>query len=321
MKMRQYVQQKRVRLLLCSVILLLLLAALLFADIGIRENGFGFRDDFVMRSIKLPHALAALFCGFAFGVSGSLFQSLLGNPLASPDMIGISDGTSVCAVFSILILKISGPAAAVLAFFGGLLVTFLIYGLSTVNGFTRAKMILIGIGIQVFLKALLSWLLLIASEYQLQTAMRWISGSLNGVQLEQLPAAAAVAVLLLTVILWRGRTFCMLELGDELAAGLGVHLRRTRVLFIACALAGVAVSTSIVGPMGAVAFLSGPIARRLSPFGKHIYLHAGMIGALLLLCADMLGQYAFPVRYPAGILTSIIGVPYLLYVLVRLNKE
>lgn len=149
----------------------------------------------------LPGFCAALRLGFA----GNTFQKLLGNPLASLDIIGITSGASVAAVFGILVLKLNNNTVSWMAAASGLLVSSLIYFLSRGNGFSNARLILTGIGMQAFLNAVISWMLLKASEYDVANALRWLSGSLNGVKLENVPRlamiifAAGLGILLLTV--------------------------------------------------------------------------------------------------------------------------
>ena len=148
---------------------------------------------FTVKTLRLPRMLTAILAGFAFGMAGNTFQQLLGNPLASPDIIGVTSGASVAAVFGILVLKLPTGIVSLLAVISGLLVSCLIYVLSQGGGFSNARLILTGIGMQAFLNAIISWLLLKASEYDVANALRWLSGSLNGVKLsEVLPLAIVV---------------------------------------------------------------------------------------------------------------------------------
>ena len=132
---------------------------------------------FTVKTLRLPRMLTAILAGFAFGMAGNTFQQLLGNPLASPDIIGVTSGASVAAVFGILVLKLPTGIVSLLAVISGLLVSCLIYVLSQGGGFSNARLILTGIGMQAFLNAIISWLLLKASEYDVANALRWLSGS------------------------------------------------------------------------------------------------------------------------------------------------
>ena len=276
---------------------------------------------FTIRTLRLPRMLTAILCGLAFGMAGNTFQQLLGNPLASPDIIGVTSGASVAAVFGILVLKLSGGAVSLMAVFSGLLVSALIYFLSQGSGFSNARLILTGIGMQAFLSAVISWMLLKASEYDVANALRWLSGSLNGVKLENVPRLALVVFGAGGAILLLNRQLSMLQLGEAHAVTLGVNVRRIRLALILLALLLVAFATSVTGPVASVAFLSGPIATRLSGNGKNGMLTSALTGSTLVLASDLIGQFALPSRYPVGVVTGILGAPYLLFLLLQMNDK
>ena len=276
---------------------------------------------FAIKTLRLPRMLAAILCGIAFGMAGNTFQTLLGNPLASPDIIGISSGASVAAVFGILILGLDGTAVSLLAVISGLFVAGFIYLISQGNGFSNGRLILTGIGIQAFLNAILSWLLLKASEYDVASALQWLSGSLNGVRLESIGRLAAVVVICGIAILSLNYHLQILQLGEVYAQVLGMKVHIIRVFLILLSLLMIAFATSVTGPLASVAFLSGPIAAKLSGGGRSNLLTSGLVGAILVLASDFVGQYCLPSRYPAGIITGILGAPYLLFLLLRMNRK
>lgn len=216
---------------------------------------------FTVKTLRLPRMLTAILAGFAFGMAGNTFQQLLGNPLASPDIIGVTSGASVAAVFGILVLKLPTGIVSLLAVISGLLVSCLIYVLSQGGGFSNARLILTGIGMQAFLNAIISWLLLKASEYDVANALRWLSGSLNGVKLSE------------------------------------------------------------VLPLAIVVGAAGPIAARLCGGGRTNMLSSALVGSVLVLASDLIGQFALPSRYPVGVVTGILGAPYLIFLLLRMNKK
>lgn len=275
---------------------------------------------FAIRTIRLPRMLSGLLAGISFGIAGNTFQTMLRNPLASPDIIGVTSGSSVAAVFCILILKLSGATVSVIAVFSGLLVAMLIYGLSSGGNFSGGRLILIGIGIQAMLNAVISFLLLKASEYDVPTAFRWLNGSLNGIQMRNIPALFIAVLIFGTIIFILGRNLKVLELGEQSAITLGLKTDLTRILLILSSVCLIAFATSVTGPISFVAFLAGPIAGRLVGTGTSNALPSGLVGACLVLGADLIGQYAFSTRFPVGIITGIIGAPYLLYLLVRMNR-
>ena len=276
---------------------------------------------FTIRTLRFPRMLTAILCGMAFGLSGNTFQQLLGNPLASPDIIGVTSGASVAAVFGILILKLDYGIVAVMAVFSGLLVSALIYFLSHKNGFSNTRLILTGIGMQAFLNSIISWMLLKASEYDVASALRWLSGSLNGVKMDTVPELAAVVFTAGLGILLLSRHLLILQLGEAHAVTLGIPVSITRLLLILLALVLTAFAASVTGPIASVAFLSGPIAARISGRGRSSMLAASLTGSILILISDLVGQFTLPSRYPVGVITGILGAPYLLFLLLRINHK
>jgi iron complex transport system permease protein len=277
--------------------------------------------SFTVGELRLPRATLGLLAGFAFGVAGVTFQTMLRNPLASPDIIGISSGASAAAVFGIVVLALDETAVSLLALGGALLTAGAIYLLSNRGGFAGTRLILIGIGVAAMLDSVITYVLSKAAAWDLQTAMQWLTGSLNGATWQVvLPLAIACAVLV-PLLLSQGPRLDMLRLGDDTAASLGVSVRRTRVVLIVGAVALLAFATAATGPIAFVAFMAGPIAARMVRPGGSLLLPAGLIGALLVLVADLVGQFAFDTRYPVGVITGVLGAPYLIYLLIRTNRS
>ena len=276
---------------------------------------------FTVKTLRLPRMLTAILAGFAFGMAGNTFQQLLGNPLASPDIIGVTSGASVAAVFGILVLKLPGSVVSLLAVASGLLVSCLIYLLAQGGGFSNARLILTGIGMQAFLNAIVSWLLLKASEYDVASALRWLSGSLNGVKLENVPLLAVVVIAASCMIVLLDKQLAMLQMGESHAVTLGVKSKMVRLALILLSLLLVAFATSVTGPIASVAFLAGPIAARLCGGGRTNMLASALVGSVLVLASDLIGQFALPSRYPVGVVTGILGAPYLIFLLLRMNKK
>jgi len=275
---------------------------------------------FAVGTLRLPRMLSGLLVGMAFGIAGSTFQTMLRNPLASPDIIGISSGSSAAAVFCILVLKLSGTFVSIAAVIAGITVAALIYVLSRGGSFSGGKLILIGIGVQAMLNAVISYLLLKASQYDVPGALIWLSGSLNGVRLSRIPLLFIVVATFGLVIFLLGRHLKILELGEQSAVTLGVRTDLTRLLLILSAVFLIAFATAVTGPVSFVAFLAGPIAARLVGTGAPNELPSGLVGSILVLGADLIGQFAFDTRFPVGIITGILGAPYLLYLLIRMNR-
>ncbi len=276
--------------------------------------------SFAVGQLRLPRGVLAVLSGLSFGMAGAAFQIMLRNPLASPDIIGISSGASAAAVFAIVVLSLKGTAVSLFAIGAGLSVALLVYGLSFRNGVAGTRLILVGIGVSAMLESMVAYVLTQAPEWSLQEALRWLSGSLNGVQLAQaVPLLGALAVFG-GLLLVRSRDLDLLRLGDDTAAALGVRVSQTRVLVIVAAVGLIATATAVTGPIAFVAFLSGPIAARVVGPRQSLLIPAALVGAVLVLGADYAGQFLLPGRYPVGVITGALGAPYLIYLIVRANR-
>ncbi|WP_084701962.1 iron chelate uptake ABC transporter family permease subunit [Cryptosporangium arvum] len=276
--------------------------------------------SFTVGELRLPRAVLAALTGFCFGLGGVTFQTMLRNPLASPDIIGISAGAGTAAVFAIVVLGLSETGVSAFAIVAALVVAVLVYTLSFRDGVAGTRLVLIGIGIASMLNSVTSYLLSQAGQWDLQQATRWLAGSLNNATWAQVVPVAVAIVVLTPVLLLSARGLTLLELGDDAAAALGVRLERTRFLVIVAAVGLIAFATAATGPIAFVAFLAGPIAARLFGAGGTLLLPAGLVGALLVLVADFVGQFAFGTRYPVGVITGVLGAPYLIYLIVRSNR-
>lgn len=276
--------------------------------------------SFTVGRLRLPRTVLAVVAGLCFGLGGVTFQTMLRNPLASPDIIGISTGASAAATFAIIVLGLSSTGVSVFAIVAGLGVAVAVYLLSFRSGVAGTRLILIGIGVAAMLESMTAYFLSKAPQWELQEAMRWLMGSLNGARWESnLPVIIALAVLG-PLLLGQSRNLGTLRLGDDTAAALGVRTERTRILLIVAAVGLIAFATAAAGPIAFVAFLSGPIAARIiGPHGSPL-VPAALVGALLVLLADLLGQYAFGTRYPVGVITGALGAPYLVYLIIRTNR-
>ncbi|MBW6440263.1 iron chelate uptake ABC transporter family permease subunit [Actinoplanes hulinensis] len=276
---------------------------------------------FTVGVLRLPRATMAVLTGFAFGIAGAMFQTMLRNALASPDVIGISTGASAAAVYAIVILKIpSATTVSLLAIVAALATSLAIYLLAYRNGMLGSRLILIGIGVAAMLESVVSYVIIRAASWDLQTAMRWLTGSLNSASWKQVQPLLAAVLLFVPLLLVLARNLEQLRLGNDTAAALGVPVERTRLAAIIAATALIAFATAAAGPIAFVAFLSGPIAARLVGTAGSLLVPAGLVGSLLVLVADLVAQYAFGTRYPVGVITGALGAPYLVFLLIRINR-
>ncbi|MBP3953345.1 FecCD family ABC transporter permease [Bacillus suaedae] len=277
--------------------------------------------SFAVGTIRFPRMVAGVFAGFAFGVSGYVFQTMLRNPLANPNVIGITAGSSAAAVFCIIVLQASNMVVSIASVIGGLVTVIAIFALSRGTSFSIGRLILIGIGIQAMLNAVVSYLLLIGQEHDIPTAMRWLTGSLNGMKMETLYPLIVTVLIFAPIIIALGKRLDMLELGEQAATSLGIHTDKTRLFLVISSVLIIALATASTGPIAFVAFLSGPIAKRLVGVGFSSVIPAGLVGIILVLASDLIGQFAFVTRYPVGVITGILGAPYLIYLLIRMNRK
>ena len=239
--------------------------------------------DFIVRDLRLPVAATALFVGIALGVSGIIFQTLLANPLASPDFVGVSSGASLFAISSIVLFqKTSGlgiPAAALL---GALTSAVLIYVLAWRHGISGYRFILIGIAVSQFMYSIVAYIIARADIYEARQAMTWLVGSIGQAGTTELRTLIVAAVVLVPLALLLDRPMRVLELGDDASKALGARVELTRLALLAISVVLVAFATAVAGPIPFVALIAGPITSRLSaPRGG--LLAAGFAGSVLVL--------------------------------------
>ncbi|MCE8012791.1 FecCD family ABC transporter permease [Billgrantia desiderata] len=274
----------------------------------------------IVHEIRLPRVVLAVLVGACLGVAGLLLQGLVRNPLASPDVIGITGGAALAAVSFLALGGVALGEAWLpwVALSGALSVTLLILALSG-RGVTPARLVLIGIGLAAALGAGTTLVLVLATDTTAMQAYVWLSGSLYAAQWRSVAGLAPWALVGLPLALVLARRLDVLALGDELAAGLGASVRRTQLmlLLLAVALAGAAVA--FAGGLSFVGLLAPHIARRLVA-SRHTGLvpATALIGALIVLLADLLGRVAFQSRdLPAGIFVAGVGAPFFVYLLYR----
>jgi iron complex transport system permease protein len=276
--------------------------------------------SFTVGQLRLPRAVLAILAGLSFGLGGVAFQIMLRNPLASPDIIGISSGAGAAAVFAIIVLAMKGPMVSVFAVVAGLGVALLVYGLSSRNGVAGTRLVLVGIAVSAMLESVISYILSQAPAWNLQEAMRWLTGSVNGMQLAQGVPLLLSLVVFGGLLLSRTKEIEALRLGDDTAAALGVRVSAVRIMIIVGAVGVIASATAVTGPIAFVAFLSGPIAARIVGSSGSLLVPSALIGAVLVLGGDYIGQFLLPGRYPVGVVTGALGAPYLIFLIVRVNR-
>ncbi|GAA1920287.1 FecCD family ABC transporter permease [Streptantibioticus ferralitis] len=279
-------------------------------------------SEFFVLDVRLPRVLTAVLSGAAFGLSGALFQSLIRNPLASPDVIGITSGASAAAVVCVLLLGLDGMAVSFGALAGALVTAALIYLLAWRRGVSGHRLVLVGIGIAAVLSSLISYLMTTTQISDAQRALEWLTGSLDGCGWPHAGTLALCLVLLLPATALPARSLRVLQFGDDTAAGLGVRVEYRRLVLLAVAVALAAVATAAAGPVPFVALVSAPIARGLLRGRGPALTAAALVGAVLMSASDFIGQHLFDsTELPVGVVTGVVGAPYLLLMVTTTNRS
>jgi iron complex transport system permease protein len=285
--------------------------------------------QFIVNELRLPRVAVGLLVGLALGAAGAMTQTLARNPLASPDILGVTDGAAVGAVAVIVLGGTTGALATGLsavgvtaaAFVGALAATVAVYLLAWRGGVDGTRLVLVGIGVGAILSALVSWMLTRARIWDAQAAAVWLTGSINGRGWEQAEPLFWALVVLLPLALAAGRTLRVMQLGDDSAQSLGVRLQRAQLAVLVIAVALTAFAVSAAGPIEFVAFVVPQIALRLAGASRPPILASAIYGALLVVSADLVARVVLPVELPVGIVTSAVGAPYLIWILVKRNRE
>ena len=271
-------------------------------------------STFILMETKLPRAVLAVLVGVALGAAGSLFQMLLRNPLASPDIVGVSLGASAAGIFALLTLDLRGSEVSLSAVCGAVAIAAVVRWVAGTTGGYR--LVLVGVGVAAAMVSVVQYLLARSNTYDVQLALRWLVGSFNNVPWQTIGVLAAVLAVLLPLLAVLARSLPALEMGADAAAGLGVGRFRTDALLLVGVLL-TAVAVAAAGPVAFVAFMSGPIARALTG-GRHSLVGGALVGAVLLLLADHVAAYLIPgAVLPVGIVTGAVGGPFLLWLLAR----
>jgi iron complex transport system permease protein len=273
-------------------------------------------ENYVVQQVRAPRTAMALAAGAALGVAGALLQAVLRNPLASPDLLGITGGSSVAAVFAVLVLGVTGPALSLAAFAGGVVVAVLLLGAGRAQNAGGYRLILAGIGVAFLSTAAINLLMVRAQVEQTQTALLWLTGSLSSTPWWQVATVVAVALVALPGIATSARAVPVSQLGEPTAAGLGVDPRRVRLVAVGTAVLLTAVVAAFVGPISFIALCAPAIARPLVGHGSIALGSSALVGAVLLVAADLVAQFAIPgIQLPVGVVTGALGAVFLLWLI------
>lgn len=324
------------RLMLCVLLTLLVMLALVSVNMGALTLSFRtlwqtpLNDTLwhVWLNIRLPRVLLAVVVGAALAVSGTIMQGLFRNPLADPALLGISSGAALCVALIIVLPFSLSPLLALYghmlgAFGGSVAISTLIFSLSRWGRGSLARLLLAGIAINALCGAAVGVLTYVSDDQQLRQFTLWAMGSLGQAQWSTLLASGSLVLPVCILALLETRRLNLLQLGDEEAHYLGVNVYRTklRLLLLSAVLIGAAVAVSgIIGFIGLVV----PHLIRMRIGADHRWLLPGAVlgGACLLLAADTLARtLVVPAEMPVGLLTSLLGGPYFLWLILHQRKQ
>lgn len=278
---------------------------------------------FVIYTLRLSRTLVAFLIGVALAISGTIFQGLTRNALADPSIIGINAGASLSAVAVIVLFPNAPVYVLPLAAFGGAaIIALLIYGLAWNGGSSPTLLILLGIGLSAIAGSFTSLLITFGSIYDVSQALVWLAGSVYGRTWEQFFAFAPWMIVGVPVALSLSRHLNVLNLGDDVAKGLGsrVEWQRGLLVLVAVALAGSAVATA--GMVGFVGLIAPHVGRQLIGVNhQNLMPVTALLGGILVTLSDLVGRTLFaPIELPCGVITAAIGAPFFLYLLIR-NRQ
>ena len=276
----------------------------------------------VVTEWRLPRVMMALLVGAALGISGAIFQSLMRNPLGSPDVMGFNTGAWSGVLVAMVLFGQHLTAITLAAMAGGILTSLIVWGLAWRDGIETFRLIIIGIGMRAMLMAFNTWLLLQASLETSLSAGLWFTGSLNGLTWAKTLPAAPLILLMFVCALLLVKRMRLLEMGDDSACALGVSVERSRLLLMLVAVVLTAAATAIAGPISFIALVAPHIARRLSGTARWGLTQSALCGSLLLLAADLCAQQLFmPYQLPVGVVTVSLGGIYLIVLLVQESRK
>ncbi|WP_433825250.1 FecCD family ABC transporter permease [Actinoplanes sp. CA-015351] len=271
-------------------------------------------QDFIVNELRLPRVITAILVGMALAAGGAVFQSLVRNPLGSPDVLGITNGASTAAL-TVVILGGSSTQLSLAAVAGGLGAAVLIQLVGGKHGLHGYRFILVGIGMSAIFTGISGYLLTRGVQMENARALLWLTGSLDGRDWQQAGPLLGVLVLTLPILLLAcGPGLRILEMGDDSAAALGVPVKvlRTTALFTATLL--VACAAAAAGPVAFVALIAPHLAKKITRAPGPNLVPALAVGALLLVGADWIAQHT-PRVLPVGVVTGAIGGAYLVWLL------
>lgn len=276
----------------------------------------------ILFQVRIPRALAAVFCGAGLAAAGLLLQSGLGNALAAPGVMGVNAGAGLFVLLAGLIFPMSAAAREGMAFAGALISTMIVYLISKMAGLSRSTLILSGVAVSSLMTAGINAIITIRPE-AVADKVAFNLGGLQNVSVSQLIFSVPVILMGLAGGLLLSGGIDLFALGDETAHGLGLNVRRCRFLTIVCAAVLAAAAVSVCGLLGFVGLIIPNLIRMISPGSCRYQIAMCTLwgSAFLLLCDTLSRLLFFPYELPAGLLLSFLGAPFFIYMLTRRKRR
>lgn len=280
---------------------------------------------FIIWELRLPRIVLAILVGAALAIAGAILQSIVRNPLASPDVIGITSGAALAAVLFLVLLSshLSIHWLPFAAMLGALIAALAVVSLTWKNGISPSRMVLVGIGLAAAMGAGTTLLIVISDDSAAMTAYVWLTGSLYAAQWQDVQGLLPWLLVTVPLCLIFTRHADAMALGDSVAEGLGVAILRSRLVLLACSVALAGAAVAFAGGLSFVGLIAPHLAAKL--VGRNLARlipMSALVGALIVLYADLLGRVAFlPKDLPAGIFVAGIGAPFFVYLLHRTRYQ
>ncbi len=288
-------------------------------------------ENKIVFEVRMSRAVVAVLTGMALGFAGALTQSVARNPLASPDVLGITQGAACAVVLTIAGTGVflpdsvgrflTGLGLPLVAILGAFIAASVIWWLAKPARGSTMSLVLIGVGAAIFLQSISTWAMAYTDTDRAASARLWITGSLNGRDWNQMwgPLLAVVGALLIAG--WLSFQLSALSLGNATAHTLGHNVTRAQLVQLIVALILTAVAVSAAGPIGFVAFVTPQIARLAGGTPTPPPVLSALMGGLLVLTADLVARVALPWELPVGIITAFFGAPVLIALIISLNRK
>ncbi|UPM53696.1 FecCD family ABC transporter permease [Gottfriedia acidiceleris] len=289
-------------------------------------------DELFIQAFRMPRIIIAIFAGISLAIAGAILQGLVRNPLASPDILGITGGAGAAVVLFFAIfsdnrtnqLTVSIKWLPLAAFIGAIISLVFVYALAYKDGELKPlRLVLVGVGFSALAQATTSFFMIIGPIFRATEANMWLTGSVYGANWEQVKIISVWTLVLIVLALSFIRQINTQQLGDEVSTSLGVQVEKNRLILLFISTALVAGAVAFAGAIAFVGLIAPHIARKIvgASYGVLIPL-SGIIGAIMVLVADTIGRTVFsPIQIPAGVFTAVIGAPYFIYLLFKTGKR